>query len=141
MKYVDIRDGLPEHKQRVHIVLQSPYGTDTEGEVEYFTATFLKGQPAEKNVAFCVIDKDGNKVKPNRWKCGPFCWSDEQVLYWAPIEQPVELKRNPTYIKRCKNKIANKARFEKQFEDYDDGMEDDMVRALASLPANEYCQK
>lgn len=133
--WIDIKTRLPEDNQRVHIVTINGYNwrKGEEGIISYDTANFRKGKIPKKGEPISGEDQHGNNLVPYRWTNGPMNWFGQDVLYWKLVTEPVGLKTNPEWRKRCEMNLQNQRKFEKQFSDKDNTIETDLVIAATEL--------
>lgn len=95
MKWVSVKDRLPEDGQRV--LIRHTRGTwiahDPE-TVNYVVAKFVRGKTAEeckKLGVYTFADVHGNNLVPYRWDCfGPDSFFGQDVDYWMPLPKPPE---------------------------------------------------
>ena len=120
--YINTRKELPPEGQVVHIVVQSPYGMDTSGDVVYATARLER------------CESDANNPVSYLWRgaCS-MVYSGLDVLYWEAIKEPEGLKSNPDYLLKCGYKVEGRKRFEEQYSNWDLGIEDDLIEALNTI--------
>ena len=99
MKWISVKDKLPEENKYVLIYVPNKPWRDSEDNIGLFfrVAKFIKGISKEErkktgNIYYRFCDEHGNKLKPYAWdEFGTSCHFGQDVTHWMPLPEAPEL--------------------------------------------------
>lgn len=87
MKWIKIKERLPEHGQRCLIFDNSNHVSHYGVKIKIYTAHFYKGEH-RPNVPWRACDTGfGNNKFPWNWEEGARKWFSQEVDYWMPLPE------------------------------------------------------